>query len=352
MAITNDTRDIADQVRRELIRLNDDQIADLTQVWVEEWDGVEGEVNTLLVAAITGAIAAGVYTLRVSSSVPAQGAMAAISRAVDRSVTRSAPIITAPLPRVVSGTTRAQQAEWATQLPPGPALPTQQRNSLSGVVDGVASSPVVDEVVTRFEDRAAEKLRGVPADVSARVQSHIERGLRSGTNPEDVARNIVRDIEASFNGGLSRASRIARTEMLDAHREVARVNRMANDAVSGWVWICSLDGLVCPACLENHGEVFPADQFGPEDHPNGRCYAQDKLKSWEELGISGLDEPDDDLGMTGEDYFNNLTEESKKAMLGPTRFDAWKNGDISFGEFSQKVDVPGWRPYYRVKPVK
>jgi hypothetical protein len=101
----------------------------------------------------------------------------------------------------------------------------------------------------------------------------------------------MKGAEGGFNGGLSRALTIARTETISAHREAAAVSHQENaDTLAGWRWLCALSDRSCPACLAKNGELHPVSEPGPQGHANCRCSRVPVTKSWRDLGID-LDEP-------------------------------------------------------------
>lgn len=104
---------------------------------------------------------------------------------------------------------------------------------------------------------------------------------------------MLKGLEGEFNGGLTRALTISRTEILDAYRASSKQTMAANDDVlAGWMWTAELDETTCESCWAMDGQIFDLDVDGPDDHQNGRCTRTPVTKPWRELGFD-VDEPPD-----------------------------------------------------------
>jgi len=111
------------------------------------------------------------------------------------------------------------------------------------------------------------------------VMDALTRGLALGLGPE-VIRRLIQQMMGMV---LTRALRIARTEMLRAYREAARRNYQANsDVVKGWIWHSALNERTCAACWAMHGTVHRLEER-LDDHVGGRCTAVPLTKTWAEL---------------------------------------------------------------------
>jgi SPP1 gp7 family putative phage head morphogenesis protein len=176
-------------------------------------------------------------------------------------------------------------------------------------------------------------------------------GVATGTHPNDVAADMVRQVEGAFNGGLTRAINISRTEMLDAYRDTSATVHEANwDVLDGWTWIATLDRRTCPSCWGMHGTTWPLEQAGPWDHQSGRCARMPKVKSWAELGIPGLEA--DDLTPNAERVFAALPPDEQLAVMGPGRLALLTAGRVQFADLAVRRDNQAWRPSYGARPVR
>lgn len=143
-------------------------------------------------------------------------------------------------------------------------------------------------------------------------------GIIRGIGPRQTAALLVRD----FGMVLTDALRTVRTAQIWSYREASRANYNANaDVVQGWVWFAELDRDVCMSCAAMHGTVHPLSE-PLEDHYNGRCDA---------LPLTPLGNP---VTQSGEDWFSQLPESQQRAMMGPGKFSAWKDGKFDFGALS------------------
>jgi SPP1 gp7 family putative phage head morphogenesis protein len=162
---------------------------------------------------------------------------------------------------------------------------------------------------------------------------------------------MVRQVEGQFNGGLTRALTIARTETLDAYRQAAAaVQDASRDVLEGWVWLAQLDGRGCPACWAMHGTVHPLDEPGPLGHPNCRCSRAPKTQSWRDLGFD-MDEPEDQIP-DAEQVFQALPRAVQVRIMGPARLGLLDRGEVSWPDLARRKDNPGWRPSWMPVPVQ
>jgi SPP1 gp7 family putative phage head morphogenesis protein len=175
-------------------------------------------------------------------------------------------------------------------------------------------------------------------------------GISVGDNPRTAARAMLSRVEGAFNGGLTRAMTIARTEMLDAYRTASRYTHAANaDVLDGWVWTAALDRRTCPSCWSQHGNVYPVDQPGPLDHQQGRCARVPKTKTWRQLGIN-LDEPPSVLP-DAQTRFWQLPAADRAAIMGPARLELLRTGRIGWDDLAVRRTSTGWRDSYTPRSV-
>lgn len=195
------------------------------------------------------------------------------------------------------------------------------------------------------------------------AQSAIEAlrtGITLGWNPRKTAR-LIRD---ALGTALNRALTIARTETLRAQRIAANENYRANDnIVKGWRWNSAADSRTCPSCWAMHGTIHPLTE-NMESHVNCRCSASPETYTYEELykrwGLNPEEGRKIDLmndreevykkynispdklrrAMGGEEAFRSLSEAEQRGILGNTRWLAWRDGKLSFGDFVKKTYDP------------
>lgn len=192
---------------------------------------------------------------------------------------------------------------------------------------------------TAAQVRAA--VQPLAGETFANVQRLIVRGVPQG-DPRTMTRQVAGLARASFEGGAARAATIARTEVLDAHRQASHAFRVANlQAATGWVWVSTLSRTSCSACWAMHGTVYPgAAEVGPLGHASCRCVAL-TLRFGDDIGAL----PD------ARARFDALPEADQVAILGPGRHALLRVGAIEWGELATRRDGRGWRPSYGPRPL-
>jgi hypothetical protein len=182
------------------------------------------------------------------------------------------------------------------------------------------------------------------------MKAALVRGVAAGQNPRVAARRMIKQTRGAFDGGLPRAQNIARTEMIDAYRDSARVSRETNPAVNGWIWFATLDSRTCGSCLAQAGSEHPKSEHGPDDHQQGRCVAIPKTFTWKELGLD-IPEPKHVAKQDGKAWFDKQPAKVQREILGPSRLDAYQSGKIEFSDLSVKHSTDGWRDSYTMPSV-
>jgi len=152
------------------------------------------------------------------------------------------------------------------------------------------------------------------------VVSSIIDNVRLGYNPRRIA-SIIQD---AFGRGLTDALRNTRTVQLYAYRESARANYIAtNGIVQGWVWYAEL-GKACMSCVAQHGTIHGLDET-LNDHYNGGCAPLPYIPEFGNIAKQ-----------SGEEWFNGLSEAQQQQMMGAGKWQAWKEGQFSFGQLSHE----------------
>jgi SPP1 gp7 family putative phage head morphogenesis protein len=176
------------------------------------------------------------------------------------------------------------------------------------------------------------------------VNRTIVDGIVVGQNPRDAARDLMRRVGRALDGGISRAERIMRTEMLDGYRNANSVVTVANADVVGEVeWYAAADDRTCSSCWAMHGERFPVGTPGPDDHPNGRCVFIPVVRS----DLAG----DFPMGPSKDELWARLDERQRLRVLGPTRYELTGGGPPP-RDFSRQVPAGDWRAYRVATPVR
>lgn len=339
MAYTPHTRRIVARLRADLAHVTDQQTRDLVRAWVAAWNEVAPDLNaTLLDMLVAGDRISRVALMR---SERLRKVLTLVAFHLQELSDQAQVRILGDLERVIDIAGSAQASIIDSQLPAGSTHLIDLQDWTR--VDDRALSAIVHQSTQQI----TSTMRPLSADATRATRLELLRGYAAGQTPRATAARIVARTEGRFNGGLTRALAIARTEMLDASRAGAHLGRMQNaDVLRGWSWHCELSPRSCPACISMDGQVFPLDVPGPDDHVNGRCTAVPETKTWAELGID-LPEPTP-IRQDAGDWFAEQPATVQKQILGPSRYEAWKAGDYPMQEWAHTVANPDWRSSVQV----
>ena len=225
-----------------------------------------------------------------------------------------------------------ETAMTASQLPP----------ELRGF--GTTISPTtIEALVDRAEDRARYFARLGERTV-AELEDVLTTGIAIGENPRRAATRLTARAERALNRAGSSAARIMRTEMLDVYRNADLASRVSHtDVVPGWTWYSAGDFNTCASCWAMHGETFPAEMPGPDDHPNGRCVAIPLVRP--DLALDGVPP-----APTRDELWSRLSRSEQRQVLGERRLQLLDSG-TPWSAFSTRVTDTDWRPYRIATPV-
>lgn len=342
MAVTDEIARLVRASRDRTVAATDQQVVALTTAWVEAWDALAPEFDAALAALLAdtdGTIPAS----RVAKDRRIAQALARARSTLDDLAARTQATVTADLAATVLDAVDVHLASLQAQLPP----------DAPGVVLGRLDPDALDAIVARTAGRIEAASLALPAEVAALMRAELVRGITVGDNPNVVARRIMTRTEGTFNGGLARATRIARTEMLDSHRAADLASAQANRSlIAAKIWTASLDSRTCGSCIAQHGTEWPVDDFGPTDHPQGRCIFVTRTKTWKELGFVGIEDDEPDRQAERDAWFDNLTPESQDRTLGKARADLLRSGKVEWSDLSKRIENPDWRPSHVVTPLR
>lgn len=325
---TRETLEALTKSRRAVEHLLQGQADDLITAWLHALQEAKKELDKALSMGDLDRAA----RLEVSRRVIAEQILEA-ARATNQTLAPGARL-------AVENAASSQEELVASQLPRGIDIGFRRP-------DPEALKAIVERATKQITVRTYYLSRGA---VTAMTRA-LRLGISGGLNPREAARRMVADTEGIFNGGITRALVIARTEMLDAHRAAARAVDLANrDVLAGWEWHAKLDSRTCPSCIAQHGSLHDIDEPGPLDHHQGRCARLPKTKTWRELGFD-INEPSGLDFESGPDWFNRQPEETQRDILGPKRYEAWRAGGYPFSEWSKPRTSDGWRTAYHAGKV-
>lgn len=336
MAITPRTLRIEDDLNQLLTGVTDTHTRLLVEAWVTAWDSVVSELDAAVTDLALGAERGRVTRTMVVRSQRAQAAMEATAQALDRLAQGTGVTISRDVQVVIDHAVRAEHDMIASQLT------GVKRAELQATL--VRADPAqIAAMVERATQRITALSLPIGPEASTAIRRELLRGIAVGENPRAAARRMVRGIEDRFNGGLTRALVISRTEMLDAARTAQQVTDAANaDVLTGWTWVAHLDPSTCRSCVAMHGTVHALNEPGPLDHQQGRCARVPKTKTWAELGFAGITDPPDSTP-DADAWFEALTADQQRGILGDTGYAAWLRGDYPRDAWTTRRTSDGWR---------
>lgn len=339
MPVTQRTLRLQEQLRADLLDVTDAQTRILVAAWADAWDEIATDLQDAIVEILAdGAVVTRAMILR---SNRLQAVLLGISGRLDVLAQAAKVTITADLPGIVKAAAQAQARIVDSQLP-----------DLTGLVDFDARVPdrALDAIVRRTTQQITSDLRPLSPSATQAVRRELIRGVASGTGARQTAARIVARSEGGFNGGLTRAMVISRTELLDAHRAAADEGQALHaDVLAGWTWLAKLDDKTCRSCWAQAGKIFDSSVPGPLDHQQGRCSRMPKTQSWADLGFD-IEEADD-LTPDPVSLFDSLTPAEQQRILGRAGYAAWLRGEFPMQAWSQKRTSANWRDSYGVAPA-
>lgn len=163
------------------------------------------------------------------------------------------------------------------------ALGSLKRSFTAAEVDALAfrslggagflvNQPFHAERAALLYTRAFDLLKGVTEQMDKEMSQILTRGIAEGAGPYDLARKMNKRVDV----GISRAQRIARTEVVYAHNN-ANLNEYERiqDVVGGEVlveWETAEDERVRSTHAARHGKVYTKKEVRPLlGEPNCRC---------------------------------------------------------------------------------
>lgn len=341
MAFDERSIGILDQLRRYLASITDEHTRTTVAAWVRAWDDVAPELVAALADLAAEAGDGRLTRSQILKSRRLTNALDTIETRLAGLVEGSATTVIGQLRQVVDHAGRTTDQLVGSQLPADVATATPWAR---------VDPRQVDAIIERTTEQITKVSFPLSGEATATIKRNLVRGLLTGSNPREVARRAVRQAEQGFNGGMTRALTIARTEMLDAYRSAQQLAEKAHtDVLESWIWACTLGERTCPACWSMHGSEHPIDEPGPIDHQNGRCARLPKTKSWRELGFN-IEEPPS-LIPDAATAFDALTTSQKINILGPAKYKAWTAGKFPMKSWATLRHTPAWRDSFVPAPA-
>jgi SPP1 gp7 family putative phage head morphogenesis protein len=342
VAISRSTLALLRSLRVTIGAEADEAVRAITRGWVRAWD----ELAPAWRAAILDVVAQAAANQRWPSAFELRRIerLATSARASQEALIRlsreAGVIITDGAGRIIKVDADMEPRLIASQLP------AAERPAALVRFAGRIGPGALSAIVARTTGQITSTLRPLSAEAYEAMQRALIQGIAVGDNPRTVARDMLARVEGAFNGGLSRAVVISRTEMLDAYRAASAYSHAVNsDVLAGWTWTATLDRRTCVSCWSMHGRTFPLDTPGPLDHQSGRCARCPQTRSWSDLGFRGISEPPSAMS-DARAKFDSLPRDQQLAIMGPARLAALQSGRLAWDDLAVQRHSTGWRTSY------
>jgi len=204
---------------------------------------------------------------------------------------------------------------------------------------------IVNMVFDRINVSAVEFIAGFAADGTplhdllrasypesvVRLTDALVQGLAKGTGPRATA-SIMAE---SMAGNLDRALLIARTEQLRALRAGNLEQMKESNVVKGYIRRAQRNATVCPACLALDGTFQKTAEIFAS-HPACQCYSQPVLRFGKTPAFP-----------SGPEWFDDQPEKVQRSILGPGKFQIYKDGNLDWGSVAKVHEDATWGPTIR-----
>ncbi len=146
------------------------------------------------------------------------------------------------------------------------------------------------------------------------MESALITGISTGQGSSWIAQQLMKAAEIPEQ----RALLIARTEVNRTYRQSNWEQMRSSRAILGYRRMCYKD-TACFACLMLDKEFYPVDAE-PTDHPNGKCSFVPVTRHFDPGADPGWE--------SGRDWFEHQDPDTQRSIMGPGRFDLWKQSGV------------------------
>lgn len=239
--------------------------------------------------------------------------------------------------KVLSELARDPSLSWP---PPagitGPTWANINQGQLTSLVGIAGDGSPLHTLLGELAPDAADKAK-------AMLVSNVTQGR--------TATEIAHGMHEVLGANMARALAVARTETMRSYRVATQESFKENDdVIAKWRWVAQLSYSTCIACISMHGQEFPLTE-PMASHVNCRCVAIPISKSFKELGAKGAKETNTSI-QTGKDWFDKQPEDTQRKVLGPAKYDAWKDGKIGIDDMVKHSHSDDWGGSYHEASLK
>jgi len=176
-------------------------------------------------------------------------------------------------------------------------------------------------------------LQKLPSSIADRITAIVSQAQGMAEQGLQWLQSQLGNILSGAWSGLQRIIRTAAEQLFRRGQQEQRRQM----PVQQWRR-CANHQTACLACLMLEGTFYDREEDF-SDHPNGRCYI---------VPVEPGSRPDH----AGRDWLEEQDEETQCRIMGKTRFEAWKNGDLTLDQMTDVVPNSEFGPQPHVIPLK
>lgn len=293
--------------------------AQMRAAWYVAEDAIQADLDALL-AKVGQAQAAGTRTS------PAWAFQEARLRAMLDTTAEQVDLFSRTAAEVTQNAQRAAALQ-ATTAAPSLASAAMAEVGLSQAFDAIQPANLTG-LVGFLQDGSplSDLFDGIGPLAATQARDTLTTGLVLGRGVDRIRRDMLQTIQMPRH----RAETIVRTETHRVFRETSRRTYAQNaDVVTGWTWLAGLGPRCCPGCVRMHGTTHPVTDT-LDGHPRCRCVMVPRV-------------PDQDLAVQpGLEWLKDQPERTQRAVLGPGKFAAWKDGRLDLEDLVTRTEDPRW----------
>jgi len=178
-----------------------------------------------------------------------------------------------------------------------------------------------------------EALDRIPSAIADRLADLVTQAQGMAENGLEWLQSHIGDILSGAWSGIQRLVRTVAEQMFRRGQQEQR----QQIPVQQWRR-CANYQTACLACIMLEGTFYDREEDF-SDHPNGRCYI---------VPVEPGSQPDH----AGRDWLEAQDEETQRRIMGKTRYEAWKNGDLSLDQMTNVVPSAEFGPQPHVIPLR
>jgi SPP1 gp7 family putative phage head morphogenesis protein len=203
-----------------------------------------------------------------------------------------------------------------------------------GVTFDVLPVRVLEELASRIAQ--GSPLRALFAEMAAEIGEAVAQELFTGLATGRGIRKTSIEIAKVLGGAENRAHLIARTETLNAYRNVA-LAQYQDAGIGKWMWLAAKGPRTCAACLAMDGQEFLiTTPFA--SHVSCTCHpvpVVGELPAYQ----------------SGADWFAQQDEETQIGIIGKKGAELYRSGQLKLADFVQDTHSPVYGPGRRQRSI-